>query len=284
MHSTVAVYYATGNKRSELIATSAMIGLRAIGEKPVKISSIGFTGDLHKYAVFYGLCKGLHRIFEAYKAAGVPAIYVDLGYWRRRIRNRYDGHHKMCVSTRHPVDYFQNKKHSSRRFKSLGLAMRPWIKKGRFILVAGMSAKAAEADGMEHTAWERAAIATIRDNTDMPIVYRPKPNCLVSKPLPGASFDKNTSLHLAYRTCHAVVTCRSNVGVDALLNGVPVFSSDGVAAAIANADLASIEEPYYPSTAERLQWASDVAWTQFTTYEIQAGLPFKHLKEEGLIP
>jgi hypothetical protein len=72
------------------------------------------------------------------------------------------------------------------------------------------------------------------------------------------------------------------VAVDALMAGVPVFCVDGVASAICPSDLSAIESPYMPD--DRQAWAEDVAWCQFTLSEITRGIPFRHFKEEGLIP
>lgn len=280
--ATVSVFYASGNKRSKTLAEAAYAGISKCGDKPVLRDSRNYKGVKSDYAVFYGLACGLHKIFADYRAQST-AIYIDLGYWHRRLRTRYDGYHKLIVNSRHPTAYFQNRSHDDHRFRKLGLPIQPWRKnKDGNILIASMSQKAAVAEGLSPFAWEREALQTILQHTKKPIVYRPKPNCSRARPMTGSTFDKKMQLQEAIRRSYAVVTRQSNVAVDALLYGVPVFCEQGVASVMGCSDLTMIESPLYPINRE--QWAADIAWTQFTTEEIATGLPFDHLKEEGLIP
>jgi len=279
--ATVDVFFAGGNRRSRTIADAAYKGLRAVGDKPRILDSTLYNGVRSDYAVFYGLACGLDKIFEDYKA-NATAIYVDLGYWRRRISSRYDGYHKMSINSRHPTAYFQNHKHDPQRFKDLRLSVKPWKETGEVILIAGMSQKAARAEGLNHQAWERAALASIQAKSKRLVIYRPKPNCMRSYPLQGARFDKKTPLAAMFSNCHALVTRQSNTAVDALLAGIPVFCELGPASVMGQSDLSKIESPIYPE--DRQRFVEDIAWCQFKTAEIAAGLPFRHFKEEGLIP
>ncbi len=280
--STVSVFYAASNKRSKTLAEAAYRGLLKIGEKPILRSSTSYTKVESDYAVFYGLACGLDKIFSAYKKQAT-AVYIDLGYWHRRLSGRYDGYHKVVVNSRHPTAYFQQTKHSPLRFRDLGLIVRPWqkINDGK-ILLASMSQKAAVAEGLPPFTWERDALNSILRHTERGVIYRPKPNCPRARPMRGSQFDKKTSLPLVLGGCHAVVTRQSNTAVDALLSGVPVFCELGVASVMGHGDLALIESPRYPDNRQR--WVEDIAWCQFTTAEIRTGLPFAHLKDEGLLP
>ena len=227
--ATVSVFYAKGNKRSETITEAAYRGLLAIGEKPVLRDSTTYTEVRSDYAVFYGLACGLDKIFEDYKREAT-AVYIDLGYWHRALKTRFDGYHKVIVNSRHPTAYFQRNIHGSKRFMDLGLTVKPWQKtEAGGILLASMSQKAAIAEGLSPFAWERGALRTLTEHTERSITYRPKPNCPRARPLMGSLFDKKTQLTLALRNCHAVVTRQSNTAVDALLSGVPVFCELGVA-------------------------------------------------------
>lgn len=279
--AAVTVYYAPDNKRSKTLGEASYKGLKRIGEKVNIQTSTSYNGVNSEYAVFYGLSSGLHKIFNDYKRHGT-AIYIDLGYWHRRIRTRYDGYHKIIVNSRHPTDYFQRLTHDSKRFKELHIKIVPWRKKDGPILLAGMSAKAAIAEDLPPFAWEKEALRRLLKLTDRPVIYRPKPNCIQSRPLPGAGYNKKGDLQIALQNCHAVVTRHSNTAVDAVLAGVPVFCMKGAASVMGHQDLSLIETPFYPDN--RKQWASDLAWCQFTTAEIASGLPWRHLKDEGLIP
>ncbi len=280
--ATVEVYYAQGNRRSKTIADAAFVGLRCVGDTPRLMDSKDYRGVRADYAVFYGLACGLDRIFEEYSKQA-SAIYVDLGFWHRRLNSRYDGYHKLSVNALNPTAYFMQRKHCPKRFKALGLTVAPWRKNEEGgILLAGMSEKAALARGLAAHAWERQALRTLQENTERQVTYRPKPSCRRSYPLKGAGFDKGTPLPKVLPEYHAVVTRQSNTAIDALLAGVPVFCEQGVASALGCDDLSLIEKPYYPDN--RQEWAESVAWCQFTTAEIATALPWRHFKEEGLIP
>lgn len=281
--ATVDIFFARGNMRSRTIADAAFVGLRNIGDTPRMYDSREYRGVRADYAVFYGLSCGLDTIFKEYRE-NATAIYVDLGYWRRRISGRYDGYHKMTINSRHPTEYFQNRKHDPLRFKALGVPLQAWKPRPKHgkILLAGMSEKASHAERIAHQSWERKALEAIRQHSRIPVIYRPKPSCKRSQPIQGAGFDKVSPLAGVFKNCHAVVTRQSNTAIDGLLAGVPVFCEYGAASVLGLSDLSLIETPSYPDG--RQQWAEDIAWCQFTPGEIATGLPFKHFKDEGLIP
>ncbi len=279
--ATVAVYYAKGNKRSTLIAEAAVKGLKRIGDKVVLRTSQQYTGVIADYAVFYGLSCGLKQIMQDY-IAKATAVYIDLGYWARRYNGRYDGHHKISVNNRHPTAYFQKIQHSHQRFLGLGVEIKPWRKPGSNILVAGMSHKAAVAEGLAPLVWERDIINELKQYTDKPVRFRPKPNCMRSRPIPGSTWQKHKLLTVGFDDIHAVLARHSNVTVDALIEGLPVYCEEGIASVMGMSDIGQIEQAFYPD--DRLQWAADAAWCQFTPEEMSEGLPWRHLKSEGIIP
>lgn len=231
-------------------------------------------------AIFYGLAQGLRAIFDRQKKCG-KAIYIDLGYWGRRNRTRYDGFHKVVLNDRHPTAYFQNRIHDGARFDRHNVEIRPWRESGKNILLAGMSNKAAAQEGFAPNQWERETIKQIRRFTDRPIVYRPKPNWLAARPLQGTSWGKDQTLENALSNCHVVVAHHSNVAVDALLYGVPCICPSGVASVLSAHNLKDIENPPMPDGRE--QWAADLAWTQWSIQEMVDGLAYRYLADEGLV-
>lgn len=279
--ASVNVYYAQSNIRSVYAAQAAAFGLKKIGERVRLIECRNFKKIDSDYAVHYGFADKLRNVYNVYREYST-VVYLDLGYWQRRIRSRYDGYYKFVINGRHPTGYFQNVKHSASRFNQLNVKIEDWRKGAENIIIAGLSEKAARAEGLDHQAWERQAYATLKRHTDRPIIYRPKPNCCRSRPIKGAGFDKKSTPQQLFANAHAVVARHSNMAVEALCAGVPVFVEAGVALPMAKTNLVRIESPLYPK--ERLQWASDIAWTQFRLDEMKSGLPFEHLKEEGLIP
>lgn len=277
---SVTVFIAPNNNRSRIVGEAIFAGIKAAGWHVEKRSSRTYDGIPQGIAVFYGLAEGLRRVFDDHRRAG-RAIFIDLGYWGRRKRTRWDGYHKMVLNARHPTEYFQARPHSADRFSAFGLEVKPWRKSGDRIVVAGMSAKAAAAEGLGCEQWERETIAQLRQITTLPIVYRPKPNCPMVRPIHGSVYETGIDIEQSLRGAHAVVTHHSNVAVDALLAGVPVFCPFGAASVLAEPDLANIDNPRMPDGRE--QWAADLAYCQFSVEEMASGAAWRMLRAEGLL-
>lgn len=281
MPPRVTVYIAPGNNRSRIVGEAMFAGMRAAGEDAELKSSASYRGlPRAEVAVFYGLAGGLRRVLADYREKRRRAIYIDLGYWGRRKKTRWDGFHKMVLNARHPTAYFQAKPHPPDRFAQFGIAVEPWRSEGRHILIAGMSAKAAAAEGLRPEQWERATIARLRQITKRPLIYRPKPNWIGARPISGSTFDPERPLAAALRDCHAVVAHHSNVAVDALIAGIPVHCPLGVASVLGEPELAKIENPRMPDG--RAQWAADLAYCQFSLEEMTSGVAWRTLIAEGV--
>jgi hypothetical protein len=277
---SVTVFYAPHNQRSKMIADVALNGFRVLGIHAKLRNSLSYVEPDSDVAVFYGLAEGLDKVFADYKKEG-KAIYIDLGYWGRRLSGRFDGYHKISINNRHATDYFQQRDYSSNRFDEFNIPIKPWRRYGNSIVIAGMSAKACWAEGLAPEQWERATVAELIKTTRRKIVYRPKPSWPGAKPIPGTIMQKSIDIAPCLQRCHAVVTHHSNLAIDAILAGVPAFCVEGLASAMSLSDLSQIENPIMPDN--RHQWASNIAWTQFTPTEIHAGLPWQHMLNEGLI-
>ena len=278
----VAVYEIEANKRSRAIAEAMAEGISAAGDSVHIFPSHCYRSPHAEIAVFYGFDRNLQKVMRDYRAAGKAVVYVDLGYWNRREGGPLQGYHKVSVNGRHPTDYFQGLRHPSDRFGRLGVSIEPWRPGGRHIIVAGMSAKGAEAEGFEPHAWEEWTVAELRKVTDRPIIYRPKPSWMDARAIAGAAFEPGLEdLPRLLVDCHAVVTHHSNVAIDALMAGIPAFVTDGPASALCFSELARIEQPWRPDGRE--QFAADLAYAQWRVSEMRDGTVWRHLKSEGLI-
>ena len=277
----VAVIRGLG-RRASVICTAMAEGITRCGDDVVNIKAEFYNGVDCDGAVHYGLRAQNRDAFIAYKKANF-SVYIDLGYWGRREGGTNQGFHKMAVNSRHPDKYFMKVDHPSDRFNHFGLAIKPWQKNGKHILVAGMGAKAALIEGFKAGDWEDAAVKEIRRYSDRPIVYRPKPSWSDPIKIRGTTFsDRRQRLQEVFQDCYAVVSHHSNVCVEALLEGIPVFCYHGVAREMGLRELALIDSPLYPDN--RLQWASNIAYTQWRPEEMATGDPWRLLKDEGIIP
>lgn len=266
-----------------MIAEAMKRGIEVCGESVRIHPSHCYRRPEAEIAVFYGFDINLRKVFSDYRAAGKTVVYVDLGYWGRREGGSLSGYHKVVVNGRHATDYFQAVEHDSERADRLGLTIKEWAGQGDHIIVAGMSAKCAEVEGFTPSEWERMTVDELRRHTSRPIVYRPKPSWAAAEPIYGTLFEPGLDdLPRLLQNCHAVVTHHSNVAIDALLEGVPAFTTNGAASSLAFSDLSRIEAPWRPDG--RRQFVRDLAYTQFTPAEMRAGIAWAHLKAEGLIP
>lgn len=276
----VICYSFPESRRSVLCAQAMSTGIARMGDHVELRNSWHYSKPEADIAVFYGLSKAL---LKDYSQSPRRAVFIDLGYWAREGQ---EGSHKITVNSRHPTSYFQRKAHEPTRFGRLGISIKPWQTNGRSVMVVGMSAKAALAQGFQPEEWERQTIAALRTITKRPIIYRPKPNWAGAQPIDGAEFQRGnpqgTDVHTKLQDVFCVVTHHSNVAVDALLMGVPVFSIEGIASVLSTKSLEKVETPMRPEGRE--QWAYDAAYTQWNVSEMRAGVPWRHLKEEGLIP
>ena len=278
----IAVIKGVG-RRAGIICDAMQQGLTICGDLPHMIQAEQYNGVDCDGAVHYGLRSNNLVAFKAYKKANFSA-YIDIGYWGRRDGGSHAGFHKIAVSSRHPDVYYQKVEHPTDRFNRFGLGIHPWKKDGRHILIAGMGGKAAPIEGFKPSEWEQAAAKELRRYTDRPIWYRPKPSWGAPTLIKGTEFKgpKEQSLAKALSGCFAVVSHHSNVCVDALLMGIPVFCFHGVARDMGLRELSLIEKPIYPDN--RLQWAANIAYTQWKPSEMAEGTPWKLLKDEGIIP
>jgi hypothetical protein len=274
----VIIYTAQANKRSVLIAEMMMRGAISRGIDAVVQSSRSFTGKPDaRVALFYGLSEGLYSAFRAYRdTSGCRVVFVDLGYWARHKLTRWDGYHKIVLGDRHPTAYFQGKPRPADRIAEHKLEIKPWRKSGDgHIIIAGMSAKAAAAEGFAAESWERETAARLSALTDRRIIYRPKPNWSGAKPIKGTVMDSRTPLDVALRDAYAVVTHHSNVAIDALIAGVPCVCPFGAASVLSAHSIEQINN--LPMHGDRAQFAADLAYTQYSIDEMQSGIAWDYV-------
>lgn len=276
----VVIYEQRSHVRSKIICDAMQLGISRCGDFVVRTYADQFRSAGDEWAVFYGLDGKLKEIFDTYSKLG-RAVYVDLGYWGRTQGGKLAGFHKIVLNGRHPEGYHR-RGYPSDRFAAHNVAIQPWRSGGTHILIAGMSDKAAFYAGFKVEEWERETIAKLQAVTTRPIVYRPKPSWKAARPIDGVQYSEPAvPLELAMKHAWAVVTHHSNVAVDAILAGVPAFCWHGVAREMSSQDIGQIEHPFRPEG--RLEWASDIAYTQWSVVEIAYGLPWAHFKREGLV-
>lgn len=272
------VAYMPGGKRANRVAKAMATGARLNGwlaeVLPVELWK---RSELPHVGGFYGLAPPRPAIREAYIAAGRTVIMADIGYWGREIPGAgLDVYHKLCLNSSHPNLYMQHRKHDDARMGSFHYECKPRRAGGEYILLSGLTPKAAGVLGYAPLEWETMVYHQLRAVTDRPIMLRFKPGRDSGHRIPGTLFSPGSQpFQEALRGAHCVVVRHSNLAMDAIINGVPAVCLEGCAASpVSGNNVEDVIDPPFPTDAERWQWLCDLSYTQWTLTEIERGAPF----------
>lgn len=243
------VYYCARKNRHHSDALVAGFGAVAVPverRRPVPGDDV-----LH---IIGGLQFGSLDILHAVRAAGRPYVFVDRAYFGggpgsnvlRVVPKAYQQHWIAC--------------RYADRWDALRIPLQPWRRSGRHILVVPPGEAIRDLFGLGD--WTAETVEQLRQVTDRPIDVSIK----------GDPRPLSTRLH----DCHCVVTWSSNVAVEAVVAGVPVFAGRWSAAVLMGYGLhelpAMIEAPRMPY---RVEWARSLAYGQFTLAEIADGTAYR---------
>lgn len=249
------IAYSTGHIHSETICRAFAEGSGGIVRAPGQL--------IRSCPLFvFGLKRGGKGLIDNARAVGQPWFYGDNGYF---CRGYYDGFFKI---TRGHMQVAGDEAGDLDRWRRHGLEIQPWRRAGREILICPPIPEYCRLFKFNGAAWLETTKARIRSATDRPIRVRYKPG----DPRFGR---KSRPLDADLAGAWALVTHDSNVVVEALLAGVPVFVSEKAAQlsparCMGRTDLGLIESPLYPDDRER--WFSTLAANQWTLDEIRRGL------------
>jgi hypothetical protein len=181
--------------------------------------------------------------------AGRPFWQIDNGFYRPAGGSAY-GYYRFTYRSMAAILL----RDPPRVREQLEIAMRPWRREGRHILLALPGRDFGKAMGLPVPRWIAGIVARLRAATDRPVIVRPKGD-------PTPLFD-----HL--RNCWALVTHSSNVAVDAVIAGVPVFvEPTSPAAPVGRTDF-DFEHPAMP---DRAAWWASLMAQQFSLDEMGNG-------------
>lgn len=243
------------------IANAMALGITKAGDRPTT-KSIYSVIQKFDVGVMYGWKhNAILRMYPKF-------VHADLGYWQRST------HWKIVANGFSPAPYVRANL-PPQRFEKLGIRIKP-EHRGKKIIIAGSSLKSAQLHGLQHMAWETQKAKEFLAQ-GMDVVYRPKPKDAYKRAIPGCGYDTGP---LDFSDCMALVTHHSNVALDALVNGVPVYCHTG-AASVMNFDLEQIQSPLIPEGREQFLW--DCAYLQWTLEEMRSGECWSHLKSRGLV-
>lgn len=267
------VLYATsGHGRAAHVALAMQEGFKRHGiVAPIVTTWRGqVEGDV---AVAYGW---IHEpVFTATRAAGGAFVYWDLGYWNREPSKdkggSREGAYRLGLNSWDTADTMRRNCPAD-RFEAAGIVLQERPHGADQVLVIGMSEKAAGTHGFRPGQWESQMHARLRElGTGLNVIMRPK-----------SKMDQQP-IELVLRHCMVAVMHHSNVAVDALIQGVPVFAKKGVGRLVSRGDIEYAGSIGWDiQTIEtRRRLLQDIAYAQWTPAEMRTGAAWDHIK--GLI-
>lgn len=274
----VSVNIQANQGTASMLCNAMAQGIKACGDAPVLRRATDHDMEGYGALVIYGFVTECQDAIKAAERARIPWVFLDLGYWAR------NDHYKVTVNDRHPTKYLMRALRKPDRFNRWGIPILP--RKGAtdgYILLAGMSGKAAWSFGLKAEEYERTTITAIQRVTKRTIVYRPKPSWGNAGPIPGTIFDKRTPYDAALGAAHVVVAHHSNVATDAILAGIPAIAKRGAASVLVPYDLSTVDNPVWPDDDKRRQYAANLAYSNWSVEEMKSGACWRDLRDSGLV-
>lgn len=218
---------------------------------------------------------------EHLKSAGVPFLFFDKGYNRKwNVKN--PEWWRVAVNHHQPTRYLHLLSFDNKRARQQGWKAKPWRESGTHILLAGASAKYHQMYGLpDPTAWAEDVIQAVKQLSDRPIIYRPKPSWKEAKAVDGAEFKGRASYNIYddLKGAHAMITHGSGACLEALLAGVPaVVLGPGITSTISSMSLDEIETPQLGAEQDRNRLLANLAHCQWSLDEIRKGLIWQSLR------
>lgn len=211
----------------------------------------------HGGVIMYGCLRGMLPTLTEARGERRVWVYCDNAYFGRDVYFRV---------TKNAYQHDGMGTAAPDRWDRLGRRIKPWRKGGAHVLVCPPEPLATELFGVEPT-WLEKVLAQLAKHTDREIRVRHRVGSVVSS---GRSLAEDLS------GAWAVVVWTSNVAVDALLAGVPVFCTHPCASyRMGTPDLSQIEAPVMPDDRER--WAHVLAANQWTLDEMRSGQCWREL-------
>lgn len=227
--------------------------------------------------VVWGISRASRIVMDKCNNLNIPVIVTECGYVGCRVSNLAFGYNDL---NRH-ANFFNGDSPSDRFEKHIKPVMKNWNLIGEYILVTGQVYGDRTLDKFpNHTPDYNPIIKELRAHTDRPIVFRKHPEMDrkgISYNLTDVEFSKG-SLIEDLEGAHCVVTINSNTCIDAMMNGKPCITLDDRAMAydITQHTFDNIE---HPQVEDRIRWAKNLAYCQWSTEEIKNGDVWDHLKQ-----
>ena len=258
------------SKNSSVVAGAFAEG---IGVVPMPVNRHLLCVPVHDIAI-YGLLRGLLKVLTRARKEGLNWLYLDNGYFRP---GHYDGYYSATWNAfQHTGEGVYER--GKERFEKLDLELqlKPWRKQGEYILVFPPTEIFSALQNFNPQAWLDHTLRKLKLYTSREIRIREKPGSM----LMGKKVPKGVSLEEDISKAYAVVSYNSKASIEAILKGVPVFTSTpSCTYAPGLMDISRIESPLYVNDRER--WLYALAANQFTLDEMKSGYCMEMLCEDN---
>ena len=199
-------------------------------------------------------------------------IFCDMPYHGRLVGENFEeSYWRFCLNGLHDNRQLDV---PSDRFKSWNREIKDWNTKGENILFCPSSETMTRTvHGWSVDAWLYQGIESLKALTDTPIKVRHKPR---KKGTSGPSVA-DVPLEEDLAGAKAVVTTCSIVAAEAMMEGVPVFTTSPdfcPAAWCAQTDFSKINDPWKPSDRQRESLLNNLAYKQFSIREMREGIAY----------
>lgn len=216
-------------------------------------------------SIFWGFVGNNMQLVQRHMRLGHPWYFTDMSYLSRWQRPNPTAKHYWRI-TEQGLHQTTVKDVPGDRWKEHNIELKEWNTKGDHILICPSSPTINRF--YNESKWTTDIVEQLKKYTDRPIIIREKPR-------PGNKWEQIPFYDQA-KNAHAIVTTVSVAGIEAAINGVPVFCSQYSAALpISLTDISKIETPIYP---DREKWLHSLSYSQFTPQEIESGLAYDILK------
>lgn len=249
-------------------------GLTKLGHRSV---SSGEDVSVIWSVLWAGRMLNNRKIYESALRSKKPVIIIEVGNFYRGKTWRISLNHVNSLGV-----FGNDSNLDPNRAKFLGVDLKPLQTKRRGeILLAGQHESSLQWQGLPPAKrWTESMIAKIKQYTNRRIIVRPHPRSPFSINLPGVVLERSQKIPNTYDdynifyNYHCVVNYNSGPGVQAAINGVPVWCDQSSLAGPMSINLENIDNPILP---DREDWFLKLCHTEWTVEEIAQGIPLQRL-------
>ena len=228
--------------------------------------------------LFHGRMQENQQVYNHYRDLGRPVIIIDVGTLVRGVTWKVAVNHVTAdgyYGHQHNLDWD--------RPRQLGIELKTPAQPRSEILIAAQHRNSLQLSGAgSQETWISERIMELKTHTDRPVVVRPHPRSRLdaSRLPPGTQIQTPGRVANTYDSYdmstnyHAVVNYNSGPGILAAIGGArPCVDRSSLAAPV-GIDISCVEQPY---AVDRDQWLVEIAHTEYTIPELEAGLWIQRL-------